>query len=618
MQVTGSVAGTLGFVTLLPPALGALLLGLVPLGRRAQGLIGCGSIFLAFLAAGAMALAHGFGAAPAAHPVDARLGVWAAAGSLRIPLGVWVDGLSAVFCLVVTGVGFLIHVYSLAYMAGEADRDWGRYFAGMNVFVAAMLLLVLADSYPLLLVGWAGVGFASYYLIGFWYERPAAVAAARKAFVLNAVGDAGFVLAIALLALGPGRVGFGGLFLGGGAQALARTPSLAVGVGLLLYVAAAAKSAQLPLHSWLSDAMEGPTPVSALIHAATMVTAGAYLIARSAPLFAAAPGAAATAGYLGALTALAAAGMGLASYDLKRVLAYSTMSQVGYMVAAVSFGALAAGVAHVVTHAFFKALLFMVAGIVMHATADERDMRRYGGLARELPLARWGFLVGALALAGVFPLAGFWSKDAILGDLLGAHPVAWVLLALAALLTPFYAFRAYYLTFAGGYRGQAPVHRDVPAAMAWPTWVLAILSALGGALAVPLERGWGQGFDLGAAALSLALALVGWGAAWLWYREGAMARDAWTAGALGQALRAEYGWEALWRAVLVRPGEALAAWLVDAWEGRAWPAAEAALAGAARALGGLVGAWQDGALRRYALSIFCGAGLVLLWALVAR
>jgi NADH-quinone oxidoreductase subunit L len=581
-------------------------------------LVGVGSILLAFLCALGFALQGGVlgrdpvgsaGALPTG--ADLVLAHWAVVGQLSIPLGLWVDGLSAVFALVITGVGLLIHVYSLAYMGGETEADYGRYFSGMNLFVAAMLLLVLADSFPLLLVGWAGVGFASYLLIGFWYQRPEAVLAARKAFVLNAVGDVALILAIALLVSATGRADFAGT-LAGGAPALAGHGGAATWIGLLLFVAAAAKSAQLPLHAWLSDAMEGPTPVSALIHAATMVTAGVYLIARCQAVYAASASAGEWAAVLGALTAFGAATVGAASYDIKRLLAYSTMSQIGYMVAGVAAGAVAAGVSHVVMHAFLKALLFMCVGLVMHAVADERDMRRYGGLGRHLPLARWGFLAGALALAGIPPFAGFWSKDAIMGALLAAgNWLPYTLLALAALLTPFYIFRAYYLTFAGSYRGGVPPHAPRALSLAWPTAALAVLSVAGGALAVWLQSAWGTGLDWTSMGVSTALAAIGWVVAWRLYRGGELAADAWAAGRLGSLLRSEYGWEALWRRALIGPAHAVAAWCLQAWEGRAWPAAQQAVVAAAQGAGGWLSAWQSGLVRRYALTMFWGAALVL-------
>lgn len=587
-----------------------MLISLVRLPRAAQGLIGAGSILLAFVAALLVTVS---GVGPGAYPsggTDVLLGTWAAGPTFTIPLGLWVDGLSVVWALVITGVGFLIHVYSLAYMSKESDADYGRYFSGMNFFVGAMLLLVLADSLPVLLIGWAGVGFASYLLIGFWYERPEAVVAARKAFILNTVGDIGLVLAIAVTASVFGHVDFASLLAGGVFSAHA---AAATWIGLLLFVAAAAKSAQLPLQSWLSDAMEGPTPVSALIHAATMVTAGVYLIARFHGVYAASPSAAGWAGTLGAVTAIAAATVGVFSYDIKRLLAYSTMSQVGYMVSAVAFGAISAGVAQMIMHAFFKALLFMCVGLVMHAVGDERDLRRFGGLAKRLPLARWGFLIGALALSGIFPFAGFWSKDAILGNLLSAgHILPYVLLLLAALLTPFYIFRAYYLTFGGDYRGRQEIHVEARSSLNWPTAVLAVLSVVGGALAVALQLGWGDHLDFLSMVISTVVAVIGWLAAWRMYRSGADRADAWTTSPLGDVVRAEYGYEALWQTVLIRPIHALGAWFADAWEERALPVAQGAVSAAASALGGGLSAWQSGLLRRYALSMVCGAAVILL------
>lgn len=610
--------GTLALLCLLLPFAGALLISLVRLPRAAQGLVGAGSILLAFVAALLVAVS---GVGPGAYPLpagvanaggDIVLGTWAAGPTFTIPLGLWVDGLSVVWALVITGVGFLIHVYSLAYMGAESEADYGRYFSGMNLFVGAMLLLVLADSLPVLLIGWAGVGFASYLLIGFWHDRPEAVVAARKAFILNTVGDVGLVLAIAVVAAAFGHVDFTTLFAGGGAGVFASNPGAATWIGLLLFLAAAAKSAQLPLQSWLSDAMEGPTPVSALIHAATMVTAGVYLIARCHGVYAASPTAAGWAGTLGALTALAAATVGVFSYDIKRLLAYSTMSQIGYMISAVAFGAIAAGVSHVVMHAFLKALLFMCVGLVMHAVGDERDMRRYGGLAQHLPLARWGFLIGALALSGIFPFAGFWSKDAILGNLLsGGHALQYVLLLLAALLTPFYVFRAYYLTFGGSYRGRHEVHAHAQLSLNWPTTALAVLSVVGGVFAVTLQLGWGDHLDIVSMVMSTVVAVIGWLAAWSMYRSGAERADAWTTSPLGDVVRAEYGWEGLWQAVLVRPAHAVGDWFAGAWEEQAWPAAQRAIAAGASALGGGLSVWQSGLVRRYALSMVCGAALIL-------
>lgn len=624
--------GIFGLLTLLCPLLGALVLGLAPWRRRTAGLIGFGSIVLSLAAAVAMALTAGnVGRSPIEVGMEGvvRVGhnwviaTWVAAGSVQIPIGLWIDGLSVIFALVITGVGLLITIYSLGYMAGENDFDYRRYFAGIDLFIAAMLLLVLADNYVLLLVGWAGVGFASYLLIGFWYQRPAAVAAARKAFILNTVGDVALILAVAIMMVRVGNANFAGI-LGPNPHPSQLpgpfwTSSAVTWVGLLLFVAAAAKSAQFPLQSWLSDAMEGPTPVSALIHAATMVTAGVYLIARSGAIFAASPLASGVAGDLAALTALGAALAAVAAYDLKRALAYSTMSQVGYMISAVAFGAVAAGVSHVITHAFFKALLFLSAGIVMHATADERDMRRYGGLGKHLPLARLAFLVGVLALAGIPPFAGFWSKDAVLGDLLAArHVVPYALLAAAAFVTPLYAFRMYYLTFGGERRSDIELHTAVATSMRWPTWILAVLATGGGAFAVWLQQSWGSGWHWSSMAVSIVLALAGWGLAFRLYGRGDLAADGWMSGRLGAVLRSEYGWDDLGRAVIVEPAHGLGNWLVSAWEEAAWPRAETAVAGLVGLGAGAVRIWQSGLVRRYALTMVWGAAVLLVWAIVRR
>lgn len=611
--------GVLALVSLVLPLLGGFVLGLVPSSRTMAGGIGAGTVAAAFVAAvavafmGGIAFPWGSGGALTAGR-DWVFGQWATVGPLHIPLGLWIDGLSTVFALVITGVGLLIVVYSLSYMAGEQERDYRRYFAGMDLFIGAMLLLVLADNFVLMLIGWAGVGFASYLLIGFWYDRPVAVVAARKAFILNTVGDVALILAIADIALRTGSVRFAQV-LGAGSP----LSSGAVWIGVLLFIAAAAKSAQFPLQSWLSDAMEGPTPVSALIHAATMVTAGVYLIARCALIYQSSPVAAEIAGNLAAFTALGAAIAAVAAYDLKRGLAYSTMSQVGYMISGVAFGALAAGVSHVITHAFFKALLFMSAGIVMHATGDERDIRRYGGLGKHLPLARMAFLVGALALAGIPPFAGFWSKDAVMGALLSSgHIVAYLLLAAAALITPFYAFRLYYLTFGGQRRSSVPLHTAVPLSMRWPTATLAVLAIVGGGFAVALQRSWGSGLDLQSMAISVVLALIGWGLAYRLYHAGDLAADRWLPEPIGAILRSEYGWEALWQRAIVDPAHALGAWVVAGWDGSAWPSAEGALAALASLGSQGVRVWQSGLVRRYALTMLWGAALLLLWAMIRR
>lgn len=394
--------------------------------------------------------------------------------------------------LVVTGVGLLIHIYSTGYMHDEVD--YARYFTYLNLFVGAMLILVLADNYLLMFVGWEGVGLCSYLLIGFWYTRQSASDAGKKAFIVNRVGDFGFMLAVLLLFVTLQTSDFLAV-----EDALAHN-KVSVGVmtaiALLLFVGAAGKSAQVPLYVWLPDAMEGPTPVSALIHAATMVTAGVYMIARSAVLFTLAPTASAIVALVGVLTALFAATMALTATDIKRVLAYSTVSQLGYMIFAVGIGAYIAAVFHLVTHAFFKALLFLGAGSVIHGMHEEQDMRKMGGLRTLMPTTHWTMFVATLAIAGIFPLAGFWSKDEILAGAIksGGINILWWLIALVtAFMTSFYMFRLYYMTFHGEPRMDPEVKAHVhesPPSMRVPLMVLAALSIVGGLLlGFPPEAG---------------------------------------------------------------------------------------------------------------------------------
>jgi len=390
--------------------------------------------------------------------------------------GLLLDPLALIWALIITGVGFLIHVYSIGYMAG--DRAFARFFAYMNFFVFAMLTLVLADDFVLLLIGWGLVGLASYFLIGFWFERPTAVAAARKAFVINVLGDVAILFAIFIMFARVGSVGFADVFanphaLGGWLFATCAC----------LFIGAAAKSAQVPLHTWLPDAMEGPTPVSALIHAATMVTAGVYLIARCWPLWSASPDAQVLAGTVGALTAFLGAILGMAQWDIKRILAYSTMSQIGYMIMGVGVGAYEAGVAHFFTHAFFKAQLFLGSGLIIHALAGEQDVRKMGGLRTRMPFAFWAMLVGVLAIIGFPGLSGFFSKDAVIyGALEHGHPWMYAVGIATAGITAYYMFRMLFLTFWGHYRGDAvggQEHQPGPV-MTVPVALLIVPTALAG------------------------------------------------------------------------------------------------------------------------------------------
>jgi NADH-quinone oxidoreductase subunit L len=364
--------------------------------------------------------------------------------------GLLLDPLSLLWTFIITGVGFLIHFYSMGYMHG--DRAYARFFAYMNFFVFAMLTLVLSDNFAGLLVGWGLVGLASYFLIGFWFERRTAVAAARKAFVLNVVGDVGIMFAVFAIVSAVHSVSFGDAFAAANSYA---TPLL-LAICVALFIGAAAKSAQIPLQTWLPDAMEGPTPVSALIHAATMVTAGVYLIARCAPLWNASPDARMLAGTIGALTAVAGAILGCVQWDIKRILAYSTMSQIGYMIVGVGVGAYEGGVAHFFTHAFFKAQLFLAAGLIIHALGNEQDVRRMGGLRKKMPFAFWAILTGVLSICGIPGFSGFFSKDQVIyGALLHGHPWIYSACVVTAGLTAYYMFRLLFVTFWGEYRGNA-------------------------------------------------------------------------------------------------------------------------------------------------------------------
>ena len=465
---------------LLFPLLGFIILGLAGrfMSRTAILTIACGACGLAFLFAAISFFsvlgtpASTFISNPAAG--DQLFYTWVVSGDFQVNFGLLLDPLSAVMLMVVTGVGFIIHVYSGGYM--EDDPGFWRYFCFLNFFIFAMVLLVGADNFLFLLVGWALVGLASFLLIGFWYQRRTAVAAAQKALVINIIGDFGLMIAIFLIFTytaqkdGTGTLNY---FMNPGAggpltgvfTSLSTVPQnywKVVVICLLLFVACTAKSAQLPLYMWLPDAMEGPTPVSALIHAATMVTAGVYLVARANPIFEVAPRALMVVGIIGGVTALFAASIALFQLDIKRVLAYSTISQLGYMFMGEGVHNYGSGIFHLTTHAYFKALLFLAAGAVIHALGGEQDMREMGGLRQRLPITFWTFLIGALAISGIPPFAGFWSKDEILSSLLangGSLGYAlWGLGIVTAGLTAFYMFRLVFGIFMGNYRGTGPVN----------------------------------------------------------------------------------------------------------------------------------------------------------------
>src|SRR5580765_4696503 len=480
------------------------------LSKAAAGAVACAAMLGSFLVS-AVVVWRLAALEPEARAIVQRVFTWISSGDFTVAFALRVDPLSAVMILVVTGIGSLIHVYSTAYMHEESDSEFARYFSYLNLFAAFMLVLVLGSNFLVMFVGWEGVGLCSYLLIGFWYQKKSASDAGKKAFIVNRIGDFGFVLGVLLAFVRFGTLDF---------QEIARSaatlgPETAFGtvslITLLLFVGATGKSAQIPLYIWLPDAMEGPTPVSALIHAATTVTAGVYMIGRNAVLFGHAPQTLAIVAVIGAATALMAGTIGLVQNDIKRVLAYSTVSQLGYMFLAMGVGAYAAGVFHLYTHAFFKALLFLGSGSVIHALAGEQDMRKMGGLRKDLPITYWTFLIGTIAIAGLPPLAGFFSKDEILWKTFSSgHTVLWLVAVIAALLTATYMFRLLYLAFFGtrrhggdgahgGHGADAGDHahgdghgahlHDAPGPMATALIILAIGSVLAGFAGVPHALG---------------------------------------------------------------------------------------------------------------------------------
>jgi NADH-quinone oxidoreductase subunit L len=448
---------------------------------------------------------------PDARGIVQQVTPWIESGNLSVPFTLRLDPLGAVMVLVVTGIGFLIHVYSTAYMHDERGSEYARYFSYLNLFAAFMLVLVLGASFPVMFVGWEGVGLCSYLLIGFWFTKESASDAGKKAFIVNRIGDFGFLLGMFVVWSQFGSLDFQEVARQAGQlppEATFGALSLAT---LLLFVGATGKSAQIPLYVWLPDAMEGPTPVSALIHAATMVTAGVYMIGRNAVLFSHAPETLAIVAGIGVATALMAGTIGMVQNDIKRVLAYSTVSQLGLMFVAMGVGAFAAGIFHLYTHAFFKALLFLGSGAVIHALAGEQDLRRMGGLRTELPVTYWTFLIGSLAIAGVPLLSGFFSKDEILWKTFsGGHTIVWAVAVVASLLTATYMFRLVFLTFHGsrasassGEHAAGASHavaghdragggghlRDAPPAMAVVLVLLAVGSVAAGYVGVPAVLG---------------------------------------------------------------------------------------------------------------------------------
>ena len=647
------VEPTLRWIVLVP-LLGAAANGLLVrrMPRRLAGLLACGTVLVSLLLSVRAVLRL------AALPADARLltdtvGTWLHVAGARVDIGFLLDPLSAVMILVVTGVGFLIHVYSLGYMAH--DPGFNRFFAYLNLFIFAMLTLVLGENLVLLFVGWEGVGLCSYLLISFWFDDTANAAAGKKAFIVNRVGDFGFLLGMLLLAvtllphLGRDEGVLAFTTLAHHAHLLAPVATAAC---LLLFLGATGKSAQIPLYIWLPDAMAGPTPVSALIHAATMVTAGVYMISRLNFLFVQSATAMAVVASVGAVTALFAATIALAQNDIKKVLAYSTVSQLGYMMLACGVGAFTAGIFHLMTHAFFKALLFLGSGSVIHAMSDEQDMRLMGGLRRKLPVTWWTFLAGTLALAGVFPFAGFFSKDEILGHaFLGGHVVPWLLGLLGAGLTAFYMMRLVSMTFLGENRApdeiRAHIHESPPT-MTVPLVVLAVLSLIGGWVGIPAFMGGSNRFaawlapvfaggrDHGAAlghaaaaghavatewtlaGVSLALALLGLLLGWWVYARRTDIADSLRRLAGGRPYRLlanKYYVDEVYDAVFIRPGYAVSEKVL--WRGLDVGLIDGLLVNGSALLVAIVSAvlrlLQNGMLRFYAWMVAAGTVAFMLY-----
>ncbi|HEY0670020.1 MAG TPA: NADH-quinone oxidoreductase subunit L [Sphingobacteriaceae bacterium] len=477
------------------PLIGFLLIGLGRnmLSKAIIGFIGCTTVLVSFIISIGIFLELN---SSSVKSVTIPLFDWINAGSLSIPFSFLIDPLSSIMLLIVTGIGFLIHVYSTGYM--HHDAGFGKFFSYLNLFIFFMLLLVLGSNYVVMFIGWEGVGLCSYLLIGFWFTNSSYASAAKKAFVMNRIGDLGFLIAVFLIFATFGSVEFASIF----PQAASMTSgdNMLVLITILLFVGAAGKSAQIPLFTWLPDAMAGPTPVSALIHAATMVTAGIYMIARSNILFTLSPLTLDIVAIIGLATAILAACIALTQNDIKKVLAYSTVSQLGYMFLGLGVGAYTGAFFHVITHAFFKALLFLCAGSVIHAMTNEQDMRQMGGLRKKLPVTFFTMLLGTIAISGLPPFSGFFSKDEILAHTFEHNKVLWVIGVIGAMLTAFYMFRMMFLTFFGSFRGtqeQANHLHESPKSMTIPLIVLAILSVIGGFIGVPEVLGgshWLAGF----------------------------------------------------------------------------------------------------------------------------
>ena len=612
--------------------------------KSASGAVACAAMIGAF-GVSLVEVLRLVALAPESRAMVQPVFTWIRSGDFNVGFSLTLDPLSAVMILVVTGIGSLIHIYSTAYMHDETDSEYARYFSYLNLFAAFMLVLVLGSNFLVMFVGWEGVGLCSYLLIGFWYQKPSASDAGKKAFIVNRIGDFGFVLGVLLAFARFGTIDF---------QELARAvaplaPEAAFGtisiITLLLFVGATGKSAQIPLYVWLPDAMEGPTPVSALIHAATMVTAGVYMIGRNAVLFSHAPQTLAIVAVIGLATAVLAGTIGLVQNDIKRVLAYSTVSQLGYMFLAMGVGAFGAGIFHLYTHAFFKALLFLGSGAVIHALHGEQDLRKMGGLKNDLPITYWTFVVGALAIAGVPGLAGFFSKDEILfRTFAGGHMLLWVMGMLTSLLTAVYMFRVVFLAFHGPSRSASVLHadehaahshdapshlHDAPPAMAFALIVLAIGSVLAGYVGLSgrfetfLEPSFAvraadtaadSGLELTLMGVSSVVAFLGIGIAayFFWNNRGAADAVADRFSGVHSLLEHKYYVDEVYDTAIIQPLRIVSE---DAlWKGIDARVIDGTVNGVGRfvsASSDLLRRLQTGSVRAYAVSLFAGVVMVL-------
>ncbi len=625
-----------GLIPLLP-ILGFAAIGLGGrwLPKKAVSILGPGVVGASFL----MTLAvffQLFSLPPSERRVVTSLFSWVVAGNFSVDISFLVDPLSMVMALVVTGVGFLIHVYSVGYM-GE-DPGYRRYFAYLNLFTFSMLCLVLSSNFLLMYLGWEGVGLCSYLLIGFWYEKKSAADAGKKAFIVNRVGDFGFALGVMLIFTTFGTLDFGGVFSQAPALSTEGGQRIATAITLLLFLGAVGKSAQIPLYTWLPDAMEGPTPVSALIHAATMVTAGVYMVARCHALYLLAPFSMAVVAVIGALTAIMAASIGLVQNDIKRVLAYSTISQLGYMFLACGVGAFTAGIFHLVTHAFFKALLFLGAGSVIHALSGEQDLRKMGGLRKYMPATYTTFLIATLAISGVPLLSGFFSKDQILSAAFFSPQggnFLWLLGIVTASMTAFYMFRLFFLTFTGGCRASEEVQHHIhesPHSMTVPLMILGFLAVVGGYIGMPHALGGvnaiagylapvfadlphlpepSLGMEYLLMATSVVVAFLGISLAYFFYVRSPQAAERLRQNFLYTLLLNKYYVDEIYQALIVSPIVAGSRWV---WERFDLGIIDGAVNGSARLVEKLAlrgRQLQTGYVRQYAMAVVMGVVIIL-------